>query len=127
MDVPVKKGTESGKLSKWSGETACEPLTDIVETGQQVILKADLPGVSKDDLKVTLDKGLLTIEGRSKVDLPDKADLLFQEIEFGRFYRGFRLGSDVSSGKLDASFEDGVLKVVLPKSDWAAVKKIEVK
>lgn len=127
MDVPVKKGTEGGKLSRWSGETTCEPLTDIVETGQQVILRADLPGVSKDDLKVTLDRGMLTIEGRSKVDLPDNADLLYQEIDFGRFLRTFRLGSEVSSGKVDASFEDGVLKVTLPKSEWAAVKKIEVK
>lgn len=127
MDVPVKKGIESGSLSRSSGETACEPLTDIVETGQQVLLKVDLPGVSKEDLKVTVDRGLLTIEGRSRVDLPDKADLIYQEIDFGRFYRSFRLGSEVSGGKLDASFEDGVLKVVLPKSEWAAVKKIEVK
>lgn len=127
MDVPVKRMSERGKVAPATEDFSCPPLTDIGETGEKVILKADLPGVSKDDLKVTVDKGLLTIEGRARLDLPDKAELRFKELDFGTFSRSFRLGSEVSSGKMEAKLEDGVLKVVFPKSDWAVAKKIEVK
>lgn len=125
MDVPVKR--EKGDVSSWSDKYSCPPLTDINETGEKVVLKADLPGVSKDGLKVTVDRGLLTIEGRPKLDLPDRAEAVFREMDQGVFKRTFRLGSEVSGGKIDASLEDGVLTVVMPKSDWAVARKVEVK
>ena len=126
MDMRVKK-TERNQVEPASERGAAMPSVDIMETGKGVVLVADLPGVKKDGLGVTLDQGVLTIRGKAKVDLPDKAELRYREFEFGEFARSFRLGPEVSGTNMDASFEDGVLRITFPKSDWATTKKIEVK
>lgn len=127
MEVPVKKTTERGRVEAASDRPTFAPCVDVLETAKDVILVADMPGVSKDGLSVTLDQGLLTIRGKVNLGLPDNAELDYCELDFGDYERTFRLGPEVSSSNLDASFEDGVLRLVFPKSDWASTKKIEVK
>jgi len=127
MEVPVKKTTERGKIETASEKPTFVPSVDIYETEKDVVLIADMPGVGKDSLNVMLDQGLLTIRGKVKLDLPEHSEVRYRELEFGDYERTFRLGPEVSSTSMDASFEDGVLRVVFPKSDWASTKRIEVK
>jgi len=127
MEVPVKKTAERGQIEPASERETQLPGVDILETENDVVLLADLPGVRKENLAVTLDQGVLSIRGKTNVDLPDRAELRYREVEFGEYFRSFRLGPEVSGAKMEASFEDGVLRIVFPKSDWASTKKIEVK
>jgi len=127
MEVPVKKSPDRGQIEPASERETQLPGVDILEAEDNVVLLADLPGVRKDDLEVTLDQGVLSIRGKTKVDLPDRAEPRYREVEFGEFARSFRLGPEVSGAKMEASFEDGVLRIVFPKSDWASTKRIEVK
>jgi HSP20 family protein len=127
MEVPVKKNVGPGQVEPAAEKEAYTPAVDILETPKNVVLFADLPGVPKEALSVTLDQGTLTIRGKGKVELPPNAELRYREVEFGDFSRSFRLGPEVSGEGMEAVFEDGVLRVVFPKSDWASTKKIEVK
>lgn len=126
MEVRIKK-SDRGQVEPTSDKNADMPSVDILETENGVVLIADLPGVKKEGLGVMLDQGVLTIQGRASVELPERADLRYREVEFGDFSRSFRLGPEVSGANMDASFEDGVLRITFAKSDWAMTKKIEVK
>jgi HSP20 family protein len=124
MGVPTRPGNgDSLKLADWS------PLVDITENDHEYLFKADLPEVKKEDVKVTVENGMLTISGERKVEREEK-NTKFHRIErsFGRFLRTFTIPEDADASKIAADFKDGVLRVHLPKS--AAAKKpkpIEVK
>src|SRR5689334_12503798 len=104
------------------------PAVDIQETDHEFILKADLPDVKKDDVKVELDDGVLTIEGQRRKEKEEK-DTRFHKVErsYGKFVRHFTLPTDVDVPNVKAEFKDGVLSVRLPKAANAKPKAIEVK
>jgi HSP20 family protein len=93
------------------------PAVDIQETEQEYVMKADLPDVKKEDVKVELDNGVLTLEGERKLEKEEKGKK-FHKIErgYGRFVRRFTLPTDVDGAKASAEFKDGVLNVHVPKS-----------
>lgn len=127
MEVPVKKAADRAQVEPASEKESYLPGVDIFETEKNVVLLADLPGVKKEALSVTLDQGVLKIQGKTRVGLPENAEPRYREVEFGDFSRSFRLGPEVSGANMEALFEDGVLRLVFPKSDWASTKKIDVK
>ncbi|HSE57734.1 MAG TPA: Hsp20/alpha crystallin family protein [Nitrospiraceae bacterium] len=104
------------------------PSVDISETDEEFQIKAELPGVKKEDVKVTLENGILTLQGERKQEREDK-DLKFHRIErsYGQFVRSFTLPDLVDDAKVKAEYKDGVLKLRLPKSEKAKPKAIEVK
>lgn len=106
------------------------PKIDISEKGNQLIIDAEVPGVKKEDLKITLQDNILTIEGEKKnVSEESKRKYFRTERSYGSFKKSFTLPEDVDSEKVDANFKNGVLSIVLSKvEEQAPVEKIiEVK
>ena len=104
------------------------PEVDISEDDHGYLLKADLPEMKKDDVRVTVEDGILSVSGERKCVKEDQKKK-FHRIErsFGTFRRSFTLPEDADSTKVTAEFRDGVLKVHLPTTPIARPKAIEVK
>ncbi|MBI3005155.1 MAG: Hsp20/alpha crystallin family protein [Ignavibacteriales bacterium] len=104
------------------------PAVDIAEQENEYVVKAELPGVSKDDVKITVESNILTIHGEKKQEATVKGDN-YQRVErsYGSFQRSFKLPETVKTEKIDASYKDGVLTITLPKAEEAKPKQIEVK
>ena len=104
------------------------PEVDISEDDRGYLLKADLPEMKKDDVRVTVEDGVLSVSGERKCEKEDQKRK-FHRIErsFGNFRRSFTLPEDADSTKVTAEFRDGVLKVHLPTTPIARSKAIEVK
>jgi len=91
------------------------PATDIVETGKELLLYMDMPGVNKDNVHVKLDKNILSIEG--KIDSTRYSGLkpIYTEYNIGHFSRRFEVSNEIDQSKIDAKMSDGVLVLTLPK------------
>src|SRR5437667_2315118 len=125
-----------GRISKQNGSGEIHSLTvadwspevDISEDDHGYLLKADLPEIKKDDVRVTVEDGILCVSGERKTEKEDQKRK-FHRIErsYGNFRRSFTLPEDTDSKKVTAEFHDGVLKVHLPTTPIARSKAIEVK
>lgn len=104
------------------------PDVDIIESDREYLIKAELPEVKREEVKVFVEKGVLTIQGERKQEKEEKGKK-FHRIErsYGAFERSFTLPDDADEGKVSAEFKDGVLSVHLTKSEKAMPKPIEVK
>jgi HSP20 family protein len=104
------------------------PAVDIQETDNEFIVRADLPGVKKEDIKVAVADGILAVEGDRRQEKEEKGKRFHKvEREYGRFVRRFALPTEVDGEKVHAEFKEGVLNVVLPKAPAAKPTHIEVK
>src|SRR5947199_4847721 len=114
--------THSLTVADWS------PGVDISQDEHEYLLKADLPEMKKDDVRVTVEDGILSVSGERKAEKEDK-NRKFHRIErsYGSFRRSFTLPEDTDSKKVTAEFSDGVLKVHLPTTIRAKSKAIPVK
>ena len=103
------------------------PLVDIAEDDKEYLIKVELPEVRKEDVKVTVEGGTLTITGERKAEKEEKGRR-FHRVEryHGRFERSFSLPDDAESDHVKAEFKDGVLQVHLAKSEKTRPKQIEV-
>jgi HSP20 family protein len=104
------------------------PAFDIAESDTEYSVIAELPGIDEKDIDVTLTDGILTIKGEKKQETEEK-DGTYHRIErrYGSFQRSFRMPEGVQGDKIDATYKDGVLKLMIPKSETSEVKKIEIK
>jgi HSP20 family protein len=104
------------------------PAVDIQETADAVVLHAELPGLKREDVNITLENHMLTVSGERKFEKNTRADD-FHRIErsYGSFARTFTLPTNVKTDKVEASFQDGVLTVKLPKVEEAKPRKIEIR
>jgi len=104
------------------------PLVDISEDEKEYLIKAELPEVKKDDVKVSVENGVLNISGERKHEEETKTRKQHRiERSYGRFVRSFTLPDDVNAAKVSAEFKDGLLKVHVPKDESAKPKAVEVK
>ena len=104
------------------------PLVDISEDPKEYVIKAELPEVKKEDVKITLEDGMLTITGDRKFEKEENGKKYHRvERAYGSFLRTFSLPDDASPGNVSADFKDGVLKVHLTKDEKARPQQIEVK
>lgn len=116
----------AGPAARW----AVAPPMDLVEKEKAFEITAELPGLDDDNIEVKVANGVLTIRGEKKEEKEEKRkDYFLSERRYGSFQRSFRLPESVEADKIEAHFEKGVLKVLLPKSVEAAKgeKKIAVK
>src|SRR5438105_9463076 len=96
------------------------PLADITEDDKEYVIKAELPDVKKEDVKVTVENGVLTISGERKFEKEEKKKKYHRiERAYGTFVRTFSLPDVADAGKVNAEFKNGVLTVQMPKSDKA--------
>jgi HSP20 family protein len=107
---------------------AWEPKVDVSETKDAVIVKAEIPGVDQKDIGLSLQEGVLTIKGEREEEKEEK-DKRYHRVErsYGAFARTIRLPATVDSGKVSATFKDGVLTVTLPKTAAAKGTAIPIK
>ncbi|CAG9229615.1 HSP20 family heat-shock protein [Paraburkholderia sabiae] len=103
------------------------PAVDIFEDGQAVTLWADLPGVTRDKLDVRVHDGNLSIEAEAVVPTPANLRLQHAEVREPRFARTFTLSPDFDTAKIEATLQDGVLQLTIPRREEARPRRIEVK
>jgi HSP20 family protein len=103
------------------------PAVDIVETGEGITLKADLPGVDREHLSIGVEGDTLTIEGA--VTLNESATLqnVYAEVRVAQYRRSFVLSRDLDTQKIEARLANGVLTLQIPKAEQAKPRRIEVK
>jgi len=111
----------------WSREGMIVPNIDVYDKKGEVVVKAELPGVEKDNIDITVTKDTLTIKGEIKKDEEVKEeDYYAREISYGSFARTIALPVEVDSEKAKATFKNGILEIVLPKKEEAKPKEIKV-
>lgn len=108
-------------------ETALLPPVDVVEDASGITLFADLPGVPKDKLSLQLEADSLTIEGEVALPVPEGMESSFAEVRLPRYRRIFTLSRELDSEKAVAEFNQGVLKLRIPKAEHAQPRKIDIK
>jgi HSP20 family protein len=115
-------GRELLTVAEWS------PAVDVSETDAEYVVKAELPEVKKDDVKVTMEDGVLTLQGERKQEKEEKGKRYHRiERSYGSFMRSFDLPENVDSTKAKAEFKDGMLTLSLPKTEKAKSKSLEIK
>ena len=120
--APVHKGNDAPFENTWA------PLIDVLETGDEYLVRADLPGVSRNDLRVTLDRGELVIKGTRPLEqFAEGTRYLMSERPSGSFTRTFALPSNADASHIQAEFKDGVLKVRVAKAVKSKPRAITVK
>ena len=119
------RGSEDGEdyaLTSWT------PAVDIAEQDNEYTVKVELPGVNKDDVKITVESNMLTVRGEKKQEKETKKENYHRvERSYGSFQRSFTLPTAIVSDKIDAAYKDGILTVRVPKAEEAKPKQIEVK
>jgi len=109
--APVRPGTESP-------DVAFMPRVDVKDKKDHIEISAELPGVKKEDIDVTLENGILTLSAESKQEDKEEQDgrVVRQERRYGRYQRSFNLGTGVQESDIKAQFNDGVLTLHAPKA-----------
>jgi HSP20 family molecular chaperone IbpA len=133
----MENPTESKEMARRSAEDICypeqirqtvhvHPDVDILERPDELLLRADLPGVGADAIDIKLENGTLSISGKVHQQLPTGVNFIVQEFEPKDFYREFAVGEGVDAAKISAEYSDGVLTLHLPKTESAKPRKIQV-
>ncbi|HLG15221.1 MAG TPA: Hsp20/alpha crystallin family protein [Blastocatellia bacterium] len=121
-DSFVKAPAEGASLATWT------PAVDVYEDENSFLIKAELPEVNRDDVKVNIEDNVLSITGSRRFEHEDKRDGYHRvERSYGQFYRSFTLPPNVNPDAISAEFKDGVLRLSVPKKEEAKPKQIEVK
>ena len=123
--TPVKKnegGREALTVAEWA------PLVDITEDDKEYLVKAELPEVKKEDIKLSVDNDVLTITGERKFEKEEKGKKYHRvERSYGSYARSFTLPEDADAEKIAADYKDGLLAVHVPKTKQSKPKAIDVK
>jgi HSP20 family protein len=113
---------EEFPLTKWT------PSCDVYETTKEIVIKAELPGLKREDVNVSVENNVLTIFGERKFEEETKKENYHRvERTYGEFMRSFTLPQFVDPARINAEFKEGVLMLTLPKREEAKPKQIEVK
>lgn len=115
-------GREALTVAEWA------PAVDISEDEKEFLIKAELPDIAREAVKVNVEKGVLAIQGERRFEKEEK-DKRYHRIErsYGSFLRSFEVPENVDPTRVSAEFKDGILRVHLPKSEQSRPKAVEVK
>lgn len=117
----VDKEREIRKSASWA------PNVDIKENDKEIALKADLPGIKKEDIDISIDGDQLTVKGKRSMEKEEKEeDFVRVERSYGSFYRSFNIGVPVKNDEIKASYKDGVLRINIPKAEVKKPKKVKI-
>jgi HSP20 family protein len=116
-----------GQMDDDAGLGLWNPVVDLYEKDDHFMIKAELPGVDKKDIKIDLQDRLLTLSGERAYDNEVKEENYYRrERSYGKFQRAFTLPADVDSDKIKAEFKDGVLQIEVPKPEEKNAKQVTV-
>jgi HSP20 family protein len=116
-----QRGQELLSTGEWC------PSVDISETEQEFLIKTELPGLHKEDVKVNMKDNVLTLQGSRKQESETKGHHYHRiERSYGNFLRSFTLPENIDTNKLKANFNNGILEIKIPKSETAINKSIEI-
>ncbi|MBF0571715.1 MAG: Hsp20/alpha crystallin family protein [Candidatus Omnitrophica bacterium] len=121
--LPSRHGYDDTSLlgGQWA------PAVDIYDSKDSLVVKADLPGLTKDDIEVSIQENILTISGEKKQESKvNENDYLRTERFYGSFHRAISLPTEVERGKVQANFKDGVLELTLPKKEETKPLQIKI-
>lgn len=124
MTSEIKKNEES--VEHPQAKRTYVPHADIVETDDNVVIWADMPGVDENSIDITLEKNVLSINGSVEPSRPDNYNLAYAEYEAGNYQRNFTLSDLIDQDNIEAQVKDGVLNLTLPKAAPAQARKIAV-
>lgn len=114
-------------MPREEGERVFAPVVDVYETDQELVVKAELPGVKKENVEVTIRDNALHIRGEKKEEKEEKTETYHRvERVYGKFERVIPLPTDVKVEAAKAEFKDGVLEIRIPKAEGSKEKKIEI-
>jgi HSP20 family molecular chaperone IbpA len=103
------------------------PTTDIFETEDALTLVLEMPGVDRGNIDVSVENGVLTVEGKINFDKYEGLQPAYSEYNIGPYRRSFRISSRIDQDKIKAEIRDGVITLVLPKAEEAKPRRIEVR
>jgi HSP20 family protein len=113
--------SNAGTLRRWM------PAMDLVESGDHFVLRADLPGMSEEDVKIEFEDGTLTVSGERKAEHEEKEEGYYRvERAFGSFSRTLTLPTGIDADAVSASFDRGVLEIRIPKPEESKPRRIEI-
>jgi len=125
LEVSKKKTIEQADGEPTREGVTYVPEVDIIEDKDAIVLRADLPGVKKENLRIDVNDGILTLVGTLD-PVPSHLNPIYQEYEAGGFSRRFTLGEKIDQEKISAKLDNGVLKLVLPKAEAHKPRKIQI-
>jgi HSP20 family protein len=103
------------------------PPVDVRETGEAYVISAELPGLTRKDIQITFENGVLRLAGERKLEKDEDKDNYHRiERAYGSFSRSFTLGSGVDADRVTATFQDGVLTITVPKAEETKPRKIDI-
>ena len=112
---------EGGAMRRWA------PAMDLLETDEHLVLRADLPGLDREDVNVEIKDGVLTVSGERKVEREERGkDFYRAERAFGSFSRSLSLPENVDADKISAEFDKGVLEIRIPKPEERKPQRIQI-
>jgi HSP20 family protein len=115
------EGTGGGERRRWA------PAVDLLEREDSLVLKADLPGLTEDDVQIEVRGDVLTIAGERKAEHEEKQNGYYRvERSFGRFSRSLQLPDGIDTDRIAAAFDNGVLEVTIPKPEQRQPRRIEI-
>jgi len=129
-NIEVQKKEELGPQESGERTRECRcfgPRSDIYENGDTIVIVADMPGVDENDIDISLEKNILTINGYIRPSQPENLTLTFAEYGIGDYQRRFALSNEIDAAKIKATVKNGVLRLFLPKAEAAKSRKITVK
>jgi len=115
------------EFDTFGNERELAPQVDITEDADSIEVKTELPGMNRDDIGIDIANGVLTIKGEKKEEVNEKNRTWHRrEVRYGNFCRSFSLPTDVKVEETTASYDNGILKIVLPKEEKALHRKITI-
>jgi len=127
QDTKKKEVTTTQREERTRERRVYVPLVDIVEGKDETIVIADIPGVDESSVDITVEKNILEIYGKVDPDIPQDMRLVISEYGIGDYHRRFTLSDEIDRDRIQATVKNGVLRLILPKSEKAKTRKIEVR
>jgi HSP20 family protein len=126
-NIQKRESTQIERPERTRSGKVYAPPVDIIESDNEILLLADMPGISEKSINVMLEQGVLTIEAILDEYHPEGMELSYQEYDFGDYQRSFSISDDIDREKIAATYKNGVLEIKLPKKEPVKPKKITVK
>ena len=127
QDTKKKEVTTTQREERTRERRVYVPLVDIVEGKDKTTVIADIPGVDESSVDITVEKNILEIYGKVDPDIPQDMRLVISEYGIGDYHRRFTLSDEIDRDRIQETVKNGVLRLILPKSEKAKTRRIEVR